>query len=417
MRVPLQVSRVGFRSSKTMCYLVLTLLSSAWLLAPPLESRQGPESAARGTAKAITVWKVGSPYREDAPDTAVPTDLGSTAEELGYKLRIESFPARGFAERFLDSFAKNQQPDILVIDSYGLVDGISTPLGTFKGIGSNQEVCRNLVKVSESLEGLEGPKKGWEFLIHSSNNYEGAKSLALRSPHCNASWQNNALTEALRPFVVRIGSAYIEGAASLGALEDPERLYVGQQIQEQRKVLETKECGYWGNDHLAFVPTIISFESAQELGSATVVLALRRQESEWRLLVASKDPVTTTAFLSQMPKFSRLLQKSWSPGSTPLPAELGVPNEGQFPEPLPGQRFGEFTWQSSSSPDVVAEIVEFAYKDDARLILEFRSDDSRIREQVSAGVLWTTHSSWKWRVWSITETGAVSFSWARSFPN
>jgi len=198
MRVPLHVSLEGFRPGKTTCYLVLALLSSASLLASSLESRQGPQSTSGTAGKAITVWKVGSPYREDAPDTAVPAELDSSAEELGYKLRIESIPAKGFAENFLDAFAKNQEPDILVIDNYGMVDGISTPLGTFTGIGSDQKIRRNLVKVSESLKGLEGPKGGWEFLIHSSKNYEAAKSLALRSPHCNARWQNQPL-ERIRP--------------------------------------------------------------------------------------------------------------------------------------------------------------------------------------------------------------------------
>ena len=416
----LHFSFISFRPQTTACCLVFALLTSAWLLSPCVESQQRPGSSPTlpaSAGKAITVWKVGSPFRGDVPDTAISPDLASSAEELGYKLRIQSFPARGFAETFLDAFANNQEPDILVIDNYGMIDGISTPLGDFTGIGSNQQIRQNLVKVSESLRGLEGPKRGWEFLIRTSKNYDTAKSLALRTPKCNERWGNLPLTGDLRAIAVQAGPAYVEGALSLEAFQDPKRLYIKSSNQEQRKAFETRECGYWGNDQLAFVPMVISYESAQELGHATVLLALRRQESEWRLLVASRDPVTTANFLSQLPKLSSLLEKPLTPDSTPLPAVLDSPDEGQFPKPPSGQRFGDFNWQPSSSVDVVAEIVEFAYTNDARLVVEFPSGDSRMSEQVSAGELWTTHGPWKWRVWSITEAGAVSFSEARSFLN
>jgi hypothetical protein len=34
---------------------------------------------------------------------------------------------------------------------------------------------------------------------------------------------------------------------------------------------------------------------------------------------------------------------------------------------------------------------------------------------VSSGALWTTNGEWKWRVWTISPSGAVSFSQSRSF--
>src|ERR1700675_1828737 len=66
----------------------------------------------------------------------------------------------------------NQEPDILVIDNYGMIDGITTPLGDFTGIGSSGKIRQGLVKVSESLSALEGPKRGWEFLMQTSKNHE-----------------------------------------------------------------------------------------------------------------------------------------------------------------------------------------------------------------------------------------------------
>jgi hypothetical protein len=404
-----------FRHRLVVLSLAFALVSSAWLLTP-LESRLSPASRVSSIeGKAITIWKVGSPYREDAPDTAVPSDLALSAEELGYTLKMESFPARGFAQSFFEAFAKNQEPDILVIDNQGIIDGISTPLGTLTGIGADEKVRQNLVKVSESLKELGGSIRGWEFLIRTSKNYEAAKSLALRSPDCDASWQTVPLSAALKPRAVQIGSAYVTRAHSLEAFNDPERLSLAQRGQEQRKVLETRECGYWGNDRLAFVPMVISYESAKELGHATVLLALRRQEEDWRLLVASADPVTTTSFLNQVPRLARLLEKPWNSDTTASPAELNQPSEGQFPIPPEGQRFGEFTWRPSGSVGVVAEIVEFANENDARLLVEFPSVNGTTSGKMSAGMLWTIHGPWKWRVWSISETGAVSFSQARSF--
>jgi hypothetical protein len=420
MVVRLQLPPKSARSHTFVYLLASALLASTALLTPCAESRQRPVSSnmATGSAgKAITVWKVGSPFGGDTPDTTIPANLELSAEESGYQLRIESFSARGFAETFLNAFGNNREPDILVIDNYGMISGITTPLGNFTGIGSSGKVRQSLVKVSESLTALEGPKKGWEFLMQTSKNHEAAKSLALRSPKCNARWQNLPLTEDLRAIAVRVGPAYVEGAVSLEAFEDADRLHVERANQERMKVSETRECGYWGNDHLAFVPMVLSYESAQELGHVTVLLTFRRQESEWRLLTASRDPVTTTSFVSQMPKLSSLLGKPWASSSTPRPAKLGAPEEGQFPQPPSGQRFGDFTWQPSSSVDVVAEIIEFAYQNNARLFVEYPSGNSRTNGQVSAGQLWTTHSPWKWRVWSVTEDGAVSFSEAKSFLN
>lgn len=239
----------------------------------------------------------------------------------------------------------------------------------------------------------------------------------LRSPECNASRQNLPLPADLRAIAVRIGTTYVAGTPSLEAFEDADRLHAEPANQEQLKVSETRECGYWGNDHLAFVPMVLSYESPRELGHVTVLLTLRRQKSGWRLLTASRDPITTTSFISQMPKLSSLLGKPWTSGATPSPAMLDAPEDGQFPQPPSGQRFGAFTWQPSSSVDVVAAIVEFAYKNDARLFVQFPSGTSPVSGQLSAGQLWTTQSRWKWRVWSITAGGNVSFSEANSFFN
>jgi hypothetical protein len=86
------------------------------------------------------------------------------------------------------------------------------------------------------------------------------------------------------------------------------------------------------------------------------------------------------------------------------------------PTPAAGERFGDFTWQSSQSLDVVAEIVEFAYENDARMFLTDPAD-AVSAQRISSGSLWTTRSVWQWRVWSVTNAGDVAFSESRPFPH
>ena len=73
-----------------------------------------------------------------------------------------------------------------------------------------------------------------------------------------------------------------------------------------------------------------------------------------------------------------------------------------------------FEWQSSTSEDVVAEIAEFSYHDDARLFL-LRPRNPGASQHISAAQLWSTHGEWAWRVWSITMSGEIAFSEGRTF--
>jgi hypothetical protein len=213
----------------------------------------------------------------------------------------------------------------------------------------------------------------------------------------------------------RISAAYLQGAtASLKAYEDPDRLVSEGTRRDPLQVSETRDCGYWGNEHLAFVPVSFSYQSAKTIGWIDVLLILRKQRTQWQLLAASTDPISTGSFLNQVPQLAAALQKPWNPGSQPVSAKLLSPQDGQSPAPAAGQRFGDFVWQPSPSGNVVAEIVEFAYQNDARLFLRSRS--SRLAtDQISSGQLWNTRSQWRWRIWSVSDASAVSFSQARSF--
>lgn len=174
-------------------------------------------------------------------------------------------------------------------------------------------------------------------------------------------------------------------------------------------------CGCWGTDHLAFVPAIVSYTSPGAIGWVSTLLVLRKQGEQWRLLAASTDPVSNNSFASQIPAMVRLITKPWTSSRVPEPPTLLAPQDGEFPVPAPGARFGDFSWHPSSSAGEVAEIAEFAYNGDTRLFAVFFSGPAPTTEHWSAGSLWTTGGEWKWRVWSISESGTVSFSPARSF--
>jgi trypsin-like peptidase len=381
---------------------------------PPKAPQPNPPVSA-AEERQIIVWRVGSPHRGDTPDTTVPLDLDLSAEKIGRKLKIEAFPAKGFAQTFFDAFKKNQEPDILAIDNYGIIEGITTPLGNFTGIGTSETIRQKLVQVTQSLRALEDKGGGWEFLLSTSKNYGAAKLLALRPPACNPTWQLQALPRDLQTNAARFARAYLQGpVAWLQTLEDADYLRTDPKDRGPLQLSETKECGFGGNDHLAFVPIVFSYESANAVGQIPVLLILRKQQNQWQLLTASTDPISNTEFVSQVPQLMRLLQNPWVPDRKPIPARLLSPEEGQSPQPAAGQRFGNFTWQPSTSTDVVAEIVEFAYNGDARLFMRLSSEKGE-NGQISDGLLWTTRGLWKWRVWSISNGGAVSFSTSRSF--
>lgn len=375
----------------------------------------------RPEERLITVWKVGSPYQGDTPDTTIPPDLEQAAEKMGLKIMVNAFPAVGFAQQFFEAFKKGQEPDVLAINNYGIIDGITTPLGDFTGIASDEAIRAKLVEVTESLVGLEGlnlfgNKNGWEFLVTTSKHSKAAKLLALRSPECKQRWNLTPLTQDLQESAIPIARAYLQGdRKSLAAWEDPERLHTDVEVPRLFDVSEIKGYGYWGDQRLAFVPVVSSYESAKKMGQISLLLILRKQQTQWQLLTASADPVSMSKFLEGIPKLVKLLNAARTPGENPPPAKLLAPEDGQSPVPAHGQRFGDFVWQPSTSTDVVAQIIEFAYNEDARLFLRFFSGNSPASDQLSAGQLWTTRSLWRWRVWSISDSGAISFSEARSF--
>ena len=363
-------------------------------------------------------------------------DPEARAKELGYKPQMKRVRAAGFAKAFFRAYTKNQEPDILTVDNIGSIREITTPPGGAGGTAMGERVRMELVQVTQPVTGLRRPS-GWEFLIRTSSNYEAARSLALQPPECNESQPIPPAPEKLQTVAGSAARACLEDWGLLSAFEDPGRLHTDSAVVEELfpilpitpaeihtdivgelRVSGTKVCGSWGNDHLAFVQTVSTYQATRALGQLALLLVFRNQHGQWQLLAASTDRISNTRFVNEVPELAALLHqhaKQWNP---PMPAKLLSPEDGQWPKTASGQPAGDFVWQPSPSPDVVAEIAEFAYCDDARLFLILFSGKHPETEKISARMLWSGSGDlWQWRVWSISKSGAVSFSEVRSFPN
>jgi serine/threonine protein kinase len=388
----------------------------------------------------IRVWKVGSPHTGDTPDATAPLGLTQSASRMGMKLQVTGFPAKGFAQRFFEAMERHEQPDILVFDNIGIIKGITTNLGNFTGIGRNDAVLNSLIAVSRSFQEFEGEGRGalhemkappqWEYLVSTSAHHLAAKALALAPPACDSRWpESSPLQSELKDIASRIVSAYLEGiSAALDPYEDDASLRFENLNPQETNVRSTRECGQWGNQNLIFVPMVVSFESKQSLGQwpvlskqslgqLPVLLAFLKRGTRWRLITAAKDPISTGEFVADVAKIGRVLDSSGEAATLRAAPTLLSPPDGQAPRPSPGERFGDFLWQPSPALNVVAEIVEFAYKDDSRLFIHYSSEKDRIEDRLSSGRVWSTNSRWKWRVWAVSRNGTVTFSESRSFPN
>jgi hypothetical protein len=379
-----------------------------WSQSKPVVS---PES------RPVVVWKVGSPYEGDTPDTATPPELTREAKAIDTSLLVVGMPARGFAERFFQAFEAGDEPDILVINNFGLMEGTTTTLGNFTGISFSQLVKKNLIFVEGSLAAFQGSRgRGWEILIASSKNHKAARTIALRTLECPDEWSGTQpISPELQELAIRLGAAYLEAVTpASGDHEDEARLRTVGLEQRGLRTHNMRTFGYWGNDRIAFVPMLGTFESGARLGTTRLLLVFRKAADEWKLLTAASDPISTRHFVLQVAKLTDLVEPRSRIPDAPIPAKLLTP-DGIFPQPEGGERFGDFRWQPSASANVVAEVAEFAYQGNARLFVHFRSQQDPEHDAISVGQLWTTNDVWKWRVWSITNQGAVSFSSFRSF--
>jgi hypothetical protein len=375
----------------------------------------------------IVIWLVGSPLTGETPRAEIPPDLLDSARQLGSSISVESFPAKGFADILFQAFNAHQEPDILSFDNFGVLNGYTSSSGSFVGINTSPAVARALVQVTNSLRGLTPIRGGWQYLLSTSQNYELAKLLALEPYGCDTKGvPPPPMPAELQPISVDLANAYFRQSPSLQASSDPDLLSIPAIRNGSLHVTRSVNCGYWGNSRFVFTALTTIFDTPQAIGETFVVLVLRKVDSQWRLLAVMPSSSPNTAFLNQTNITPLLLGPLTGPA--PTAAQILSPPDTEYPAPAAGQRFGYFTWQRSSSPDLAFEVAEFTNQYETRLHIvapqaatsfDLASpgliDTPGQPSQLSAGLLDTTRGPWKWRIWSVSTSGAVTFTEPHTF--
>jgi hypothetical protein len=189
----------------------------------------------------------------------------------------------------------------------------------------------------------------------------------MSAPTCTNGSSGSQLDGELSELVPKIATAYLEGnTVVVQAHSDPERLPRVRVKDDRLSVQTPRACGTWGNKKLAFATVTATYDAENTLGQAQILLIFRKPSAQWQLLVAARDPVTNGEFATHVPAVAALLNDHET-SVVPAAAALLSPPAGQSPRAEAGQRFGVFRWRSSPSDTVIAELVEFAYHDDARI--------------------------------------------------
>jgi hypothetical protein len=365
----------------------------------------------------ITVWNVASPHPGVAdPKAVVPPRLEHRATALGYSIDLSIVPAKEFAARLFEAMGTDKQPDILSIDNYGHLTGITTGLGKFVGIQTNTQVRQSLVAVEEVLGDFA---RGWQFLLRGSPNHDIARALVEDLVDCDEVALDQKETDFpdLRRVSEAAAASLVECRPFHQGTTDPSRFPTTcKKDGAPLRVKSIRTCGISGNNRLAFASSVVAIDSSERVGRRSVATVVYKTD-KWRVLSVTADPMSTKQFGSDVLTFARRLGPApiASNATLPKPAVI-VTADGAYPSPNAGQRFGEFVWKGSASTGVAGEIAEFNYGYDVRLFL-FPGAPGGQERRLSSGRLWTTRTPWVWRVWSINRDGSVVFSDTRQFRN
>ena len=398
--------------------ILFMILSSLILLVGPRIGVARDPAHTHGAQSTIVVWKIGSPHRGDTPKGVVPPALHKSAAAMGYNLKLETFPAQGFAQIFFDAVRNNTEPDILAFDNYGIIDGIVTGLGTFAGIGSDQAIRKSLIRITETFESLQGGRGGWEFLISTSRNYRQARSLALTGLECKPELSRSppevdaAALEEVKAFSLSATKAYFERDQTkldeLSAGKYPEDSF--HLPDRESKIHEGRICGLWGNELIAFVNSVVVYENDLSLGRKNMLIVARRPPSKgWTLRVISEHPVVIRELYKQVPRLSR----GHSDDSIKAPELVSPPDHARFHQRFPRSERPDIEWTSDET-SVVAYVVEsqFNFAKSPWSSGYFRvypgsRNEKTIKVKAEFGVGAQPH---RWRVWAITEGGEAQIS-------
>lgn len=393
-------------------------------------------------AAVIRVWSVGSPFSASVPQTTVPGDLQHQAEQLGYAIAVQNFHAAGFASTLHEALATHTEPEFITFNNLGVLIGVNGPTGRYAGVlEADPELAESLQLVHEKMESIQ--LRGWVLFLRSAPNADAARALLMQPPQCQArvGGPDQSLSDGLKDALKAANAAAWSYLAcdlpSLTAQSDNSRLSHKCFLANVSMQLDAvTSCGVLGNDALAIVPLVGTFNSRattpppsrqadpyghwltyNAIGQQTLLVILRKQDSAWRVLAITDDPVDTNPSIRptyiSLQRLSRLLTNE--PGDVSLPsAALLTTPDGAKLRRLSQNAFDDFEWSPGTSPDVVAQVAEFVInnpagpREDTRLFFLLGHEN-----HLSSGFL--IGLGGRWRVWSISRAGGVSLTESRRY--
>jgi hypothetical protein len=359
----------------------------------------------------VHVWKIGSPHRGDAPVATIPSSLDAEAHRLGFELQMRVFRARDFASAFFSARVTNDEPDILVIDNMGHINGITTPLGSFDGIASDPNVAGVLVKVSESLN--EFQPTPWEYLIRTSKHHAQARALATRKIDCRSTWPDAVGSAVLKTAEQAVVAYFLDDKSTYTGLVNGDPADTAIHLpHEPRSITDIHVCDGWGTDRLAFMQVVAAFEGQDEIGYRTFLAAVASSVGgEPRALMLGGSTTIIPTLRRDAAPFS-----TDTTGSVVQPPIVDTPEDGATASRMPpetrpmmswiarGAAFCLIEWQFGQGTGEKWEGSGFAF---VRNGPETSRDGAAVTMRAPFGVGRQPH---RWRVWAISDRGDVARS-------
>lgn len=387
----------------------LTLLCSlAGLVLCPTAA----DAAQKNTEQVIRVWKVGSPHRGEVPDVRMPEDLSRKAKELNCRIEVRSMPARDLYGLLTLAFATNDEPDVLVIDNMGLIEGIKTQLGSFDGVGRDPRVRTSLLMVSEAFRSLESTP-GWQYLFKTSRNFAQAKLLAMMEPECklaygkSGSWTGDVQANLEKTAIAAATAYFRHDFSALDALVGGRYLVDSDLLRQPTSTISRNRiCGGWGNQRLAFINTVTQFENETTVGYGNLLEVLTSTGGQWRLLSLSSDP----RIIARLQQAEFVLKPTSDSDPQLEPPTLIGPADGAFFRRWPAEERPLLEWTSAGKGSILylveAQFTNPRRRGETETLWSGRGftliPPVGLKTRATFGAGQQPH---RWRIWAIDENG------------
>lgn len=395
-------------------FIMRSILLDAQFIPPLLKKPLAP-------AGTLRIWAIDIPLEEQASyGDGLGHYVGGPVMGLYGSYTVNFHTADSLIEAYRQADARQQGPDILVARHYDSIVDLAREPGMRSRLA---EVIGNF-----SYRGMAR----FAFIDLKGANAGLARKLALNDLSC----RNQAPAESATPglaseleeramafalAIVTEGAEQVEKYSSTGRMQLDHTVV---DIPRPVRITSSRFCGAWGTENLAFTQVLINFESPQKLGHRRLIMALRKEADEWRILSVSESLHSWDSLKESANRFEQLmLNRQWD---REVP-QVAIPDEKyEFVPSLEArQRSGHLVWTPSPSRWVVAEVAEIACRsrdqldsehDDIQFTVRVRSPGKKPVNYVHASkACLNGWWPWKWRVWTVSGHSLV-FSGEHAVP-